>query len=313
MVHPNSGKRRGMSPDRVVTGEETAPRQDERRRLRSRGLVPVEAKLHAPGAGEDFIQRDELVNRLKNSSQSIVLITAPAGCGKTTLLRQWAEHDDRPFTWLTLDESDNDPSTLLTYLLLALGRLGRVDESLMTALSEAGTADPQVIIARLGRALWTWDPPFVLVLDCADYLTSTDALEIVDTLATHLGEHCQVALAARKAPALRWHRLAQDHVPLRVGIEDLPVSPAESAALLDATGLNLTPEDAGALVARTEGWAAGLYLAAASLRDLGDHRKALDAIAGDEHMIAEYLRDEVFTRLTPEAQTFMTRISILDK
>src|SRR3954453_23317340 len=232
-----------MPPDLVVAGEVPAPRQDERRHLRSRGLVPVEAKLHAPGAAEDLIQRDALVDRLKSSSQSIVLLTGPAGSGKTTLLRQWAEHDDRPFTWLTLDESDNDPSTLLTYLLLALGRLGRVDEALMTALSEAGTADPKVIIARLGRALWTWDPPFVLVLDCADYLTSTDALEIVDTLATHLGERCQVALAARKAPALRGHRLEPAHVPLRVGIDDLRFSPAESAALLDATGLELAPED----------------------------------------------------------------------
>src|SRR4051794_6259745 len=302
-----------MAPDPVVAGALPAPRQGERRHFRSSALVPVEAKLHAPGATEDFIVREELIDRLKSSSQSIVLLTGPAGAGKTTLLHQWAQQDDRPFTWLTLDESDNDPSTLLTYLLLALGRLGRVDESLMTALSEAGTADPQVIIARLGRALWTWDPPFVLVLDCADNLTSTDALEVVDTLVTHLGEHCQIALAARKAPALRWHRLAQDHVPLRVGIEDLRFSAAESGALLEATGLELTSEDAGAIVERTEGWAAGLYLAAASLRDLGDHRKALDAIAGDDHMIAEYLRDEVFTRLTPEAQTFMTRISILDK
>src|SRR3954471_11521776 len=241
-------KRRAVPPDVVVAGGVPSPRQDERRRFRPPGLVPVEGKLHPPGVTEEFVLRRELIERLTHSSQSIVLLTGPAGCGKTTLLRQWAQEDERSFTWLTLDESDNEPATLLTYLLLALGRLGKVDETLMTALSEAGTADPQVIIARLGRALWHWDPPFVLVLDCADFLSSPEALEGINALVMHLGHHCQVAMTARKAPPLRWHRLGQARGPLRVGVEDLRLTPLESASFLDASGLDLSAEEADALV-----------------------------------------------------------------
>src|SRR4051794_11945391 len=216
-----------MAPDPVVAGALPAPRQGERRHFRSSALVPVEAKLHAPGATEDFIVREELIDRLKSSSQSIVLLTGPAGAGKTTLLHQWAQQDDRPFTWLTLDESDNDPSTLLTYLLLALGRLGQVDASLLTALSEAGTADPAVVVARLGRALWHWDPPFVLVLDRVDCLTSPEALEIVYAPPLPLGDSCRVARGARKPPELPCPSRRNARGVMQLGTDDLRLTFAE--------------------------------------------------------------------------------------
>src|SRR3954453_22250159 len=203
--------RRRNSSRNAVTVVVVKPKErpgKERRRFRPKGLVPLESKLHAPTMPADLVHRGELIDKLRESSaHNIVLLTAPAGYGKTSALQQWAQEDERPFTWLTLDESDNDPTTLLTYILLALGRLGHVDPALLTALSEAGTADPSVVLARLGPALWRWDPPFVLILDRADHITSPAALEVLLTVVLHLGDRCQVAMAARGPPRVPWNRL----------------------------------------------------------------------------------------------------------
>src|SRR3954451_13781716 len=92
----------------AAEANELVARRGERRRFRPRGLVPVEAKLHAPVVTDDLVLRGELIDRLRESTQNVVLLAGPAGYGKTTLLRQWAQEDERPFTWLSLDESDND-------------------------------------------------------------------------------------------------------------------------------------------------------------------------------------------------------------
>src|SRR4051812_46888058 len=143
------------------------PRAD-RRVVRAVGFVPIEVKLSAPVRREGDVVRGQLVDRLREAaSVPVVLITAPAGYGKTTLLSQWDDEDRRPFAWLTLDQNDNDPDVVLTYLMLALQRIEPVDPGALAALIGAGEDLAAVTLPRLGRMVARRERPFVLVLDDA--------------------------------------------------------------------------------------------------------------------------------------------------
>ena len=138
-----------------------------RRVVRAVGFVPVEAKLHLAAAPDGIILRGNLVDRLRESSDlPVILITGPPGYGKTTVLRQWEREDERPFAWLALDQADNDPATLLTYLLLALQRLEPLDAGII-AIGDDGTTVSKVTLPRLAKILRSRRRPFVIALDDA--------------------------------------------------------------------------------------------------------------------------------------------------
>jgi LuxR family maltose regulon positive regulatory protein len=281
---------------------------------RSSWFVPLESKLHIPASRPSLVRRERLLEQLAASrSSSTVAVIGPPGYGKTTLLTQWGEIDERPFVWVTVDRTDNDPSRLLTYIVLALDAPFPLGPGIFPRPAEPGEVFSAFVLPRLMRALSKRATPFVLVLDDVHELHDADALETIATLVQNLPAGSQVVLAGRELPPIRLSGLLVDNSMLALGIHQLAFTPPEGAELLQAAGLRANPSESALLVERTEGWAAALYLAAVALNGephLGD---ALAAFAGDDELLTRYLRDEMLLRLSEERLEFMLGTAALDR
>jgi LuxR family maltose regulon positive regulatory protein len=226
------------------------------------------------------VARPRLIRRLSEAREPpFVLLVAPAGYGKTTLLSEWAACDGRRFVWIDLG---------------------------------AGDCDSDRLLASVRRTVCESQPPTVLVVDNAHPLSTQDTFDALEELARSMPCGSQVALASRSEPklpvgSLRAHRRIFE---LRTG--DMAMTRSEAAALLAAAGIRLASDGLDTLMRRTEGWPAGLYLAALSLRAQPNVEAALSRFAGDDRVVADYLRDELIERLEPDHVTFLLRTSILD-
>jgi LuxR family transcriptional regulator, maltose regulon positive regulatory protein len=246
------------------------------RRRRAPGGSRADGRGLPPPRPAGLVPRARLIRRLQEARDTpLVLLLAPAGYGKTTVLSEWAQQDPRPFRWLRAD----DPRATLAVL---------ADEA---------------AIAR---------HPFVLVLDDAHMLRGADAGNVLEAIVAGMPSGSQLALAARCEPALAVGRLRAHRQVVELGTADLAMERAEAAALLAKAGLRLGTEDLDTLVRRTEGWPAGLYLAALSLRSQPDVRAAVRRFAGDDYVVAEYLRDELLSPLSADRIAFLVRTSVLD-
>ena len=265
-------------------------------------------KVLVPGPRSGSISRTAVINRLR-ASQSFPLVTlvAPAGAGKTTILAQWAERDDRPFAWLSIDDRDNDPVVLLRHLAAALNRLQLVDRGVASALSSRSRPVWSAAVPKLAAALASAETPFVLVLDDASRLTSPTSAEILGVLAEHIPPHSTLALSGRKALALPIASMRARGRLFEVGPELIALSRREAHALLRATGIDLPDEQISELHDRTEGWAAGLYLAALAVRDGGEA-----PFVGDDRYLADYFRSECLATVKSDELAFLLRSSLLD-
>ena len=228
------------------------------------------------------------------------------------MLSEWAERDPRPFAWVRLDAEDDHPARLIASIAAVLEASEPVGKGVFTALSSRRPEAARRALPRLLRYLNYREQPVVLVLDDVHALRAPESFRVLQAIAEAMPSGSQLALASRREPgiavgSLRAHRMV---VELRAG--DLAMRPSEATALLVAAGLRLGPDDVGTLVRRTEGWAAGLYLAALSLRDQRDAGAAVSRFGGADRLVAEYLRDEFLAPLGPEGAAFLMRTSILD-
>ena len=281
---------------------------------RSSWFVPLESKLHVPASRPSLVVRERVLDLLGgSSSSSMIAVIGPPGYGKTTLLTQWGEVDERPFVWVTVDDADNDPSRLLTYLVLALDEALPLGPGIFPRPPDPGPGFTQFALPRLTRALAKRATPFVLVIDDVHELHEVEALDVVSTFVQNLPAGSQVVLAGRDLPPLRLSRLLVNNSLLAVGVHQLAFTPREGAELLHAAGLPVNPIESAMLVERTEGWAAGLYLAALALKDQPQVGEALEAFAGDDALLSRYLRDEMLERITPERLEFMLGTAALDR
>ncbi len=269
------------------------------------GAHRLDPRLSPPHRAAGLVSRPEPVRRLLEAGEvPLALLVAPAGYGKTTVLSEWAERDPRPFAWVRLDGEDDHPARLMASIATVLEASEPVGKGVLTALSSRRPEAARRALPRLLRYLNYREQPVVLVLDDVHVLRAPESFRVLLAIAEAMPSGSQLALASRREPgiavgSLRAHRMV---VELRAG--DLAMRQSEAAGVLVAAGLRLDPEDVGTLVRRTEGWAAGLYLAALSLRDQRDPHAAVSRFGGADRLVAEYLRDEFLAPLGPEAAAF---------
>ena len=274
----------------------------------------VASKLGRPPVRPGTVLRSSLVERLARDGQHpIVSVVAPAGYGKTTLLAQWAEHDSHPFAWVSVDEADNDPKVLLTYVAEALDAVEPVGERVFDALASPVSSVPGSVVPRLGAAFSSMTSPVVLVMDDVHLLHNSECRAALSVLADHVPRGSRLVFAGRDEPPLRVARLRAGGQLLEIGPRDLSLTRDEASSLLCAAEVMLGEAEVTELHRRTEGWAVGLYLAALSLREGGSLPAAAVSFGGGDRFVTDYLESEFLDRISQEQRVFLTQTAVLER
>ena len=274
----------------------------------------IESKFQPPAREPGIIDRTRLITLLAQKPQApIVSIVAPPGYGKTTLVSQWKARLRRPVAWLTLDDHDNDPAVLLSYLAAALATVGPVPDSLWSALAAPSERMLAAALPTLMSEMARWDRPAVLILDDVHRVVDTTALDVLTGLADHLPRESRLVLTGRAAPDLPYGRFRVHRGLLEIGPAILALDETEVRALSEALGHRCSREEIRGLTDRTEGWAAAVYLASlAHERHPGAGGPGEIAVSGTDRFITEYLRSEFVNLLPKEDVQLLTRTSILE-
>jgi LuxR family transcriptional regulator, maltose regulon positive regulatory protein len=273
----------------------------------------VEAKIRPPEMRAEGVSRTPLVNRLRIAgSARVSTVVAPAGYGKSTLLEQWSRKDGRPFAWLRVDERENDPAVFLRHLGAALDAVEPLAPPVVEALGAPGRSVWTAVVPRLTAALASPERRrCVVVLDDAHLLDSDDSADVLATLPAAVPDGSMLVVCGRTPPRLPVAALRTNGGVLELGVNELALNRRESERLLRASGVELTDQEIDEIVCRTEGWAAGLYLAALAFRDARGAYDAPGSFRGDDRFIAEYLRSEHLAGLAPAHLAFLRRTSLL--
>jgi LuxR family transcriptional regulator, maltose regulon positive regulatory protein len=272
------------------------------------------SKLRRPLVRAGTVRRPLLIERLaRGDPRPVVSVVAPAGYGKTTLLSQWAEANGQAFAWVSVEEPDNDPKVLLTYVAEALDQVEPVGERVFAALASPGSSVPGSVVPRLAAAFSAMTAPVALVLDDVHLLHDPECRSALSVLADHVPGGSRLVLAGRDEPPLRIARLRAQGKLLEIGPGDLSLTPGEAASLLDAAGAVLGQDEVAALHQRTEGWPAGLYLAALYLREAGPAAGSAVSFGGDDLLVSQYLESEFLARISPRQRDFLTRTAVLEQ
>jgi LuxR family transcriptional regulator, maltose regulon positive regulatory protein len=267
-----------------------------------------------PPLRRGLVPRERLLQRLAATADTpVAALIAPAGSGKTTLLSEWATRDERPFAWVTLQDADNDPARLLDVISLALDGLTGARPEIPDVRPGLPSRSPRAAERRLRRRLENEETGFVLVLDDAHRLHRTEALALLTTIASHLRVGSQLAIGARSDPDLPLGHMRAQRVVAELRMHDLAMTEDEAGRMLAAAGLDLDPRQLTTLIERTEGWPAGLHLAALSIQEESDVDRAVAHFAGDDRLVTDYLRDELLSPLPAERLRFLIRTSVLDE
>jgi LuxR family transcriptional regulator, maltose regulon positive regulatory protein len=249
----------------------------------------------------------------RGDPRPIISVVAPPGYGKTTLLSQWAERNGQSFAWVSVDEPDNDPKVLLTYVAEALDAVEPIDGRVFDALASAVSSVPGTVVPRLSSAFSSMTSPVVLVLDDVHTLHNSDCRAALSVLADHVRGGSRLVLAGRAGPPLRIARLRAEGKIMEIGPGDLSLTRAEAASLLRNAEVTVGEDDVAELHRRTEGWPAGLYLAALYLREGGPLASAAVSFGGDGRLVSEYMESEFLSRISERQRVFLTRTAVLER
>jgi LuxR family maltose regulon positive regulatory protein len=309
----------------------------------------LQSKLHIPELRSSLVRRPRLVERLKAGQECrLVLVSAPAGYGKTTLVAEWisdfrlqiddlrsGEVDGKVgkrrsrsmatrkneaeaglrVAWLSLEEADNDPVRFLTYLIAAVGQVqAGFGKTIGPLLRAPQSPLPEILLTALVNELASVPKPFILALDDYHVLHSLTIHGQVGFLLEHIPPGMQLVLMTREDPLLPVARLRARGQVLEIRQEELRFTIQETANFLEnALGAGLSPENVAALELRTEGWIAGLQLAALSMQGIADPISFIQAFTGSNRYVLDYLIEEVFKRQPAEVQNFLLKTAILER
>ena len=280
--------------------------------------APIETKLHPPGTRREWQARPTFIQHLADAAARLVLVAAPAGYGKTTLVAQWRSStaEDRRFAWVSLDRDDNDPGRLWWYVVTALQRTcPELDgESILRELRAQTPEVTETVLPMLANELAALAPRLVLVLDDYHLVRNRTCHDQVAFLLLHLPPSVQMVIITRADPALPLARLRATGGLAEIRARELRFAAAEAAALVESTAaVQLREPDLAELIERTEGWPAGVYLAALSLRGQPSPGDFVHRFSGDNRLIVDFLAEEVFGRQPQHIQRFLARTSVLTR
>jgi LuxR family maltose regulon positive regulatory protein len=282
----------------------------------------LRTKFFIPTVRLRQVARPAIIERINDClNKALILVSAPAGFGKTTLLAEWAAQTDSPIAWLSLDSGDNDPHRFVSYLISALsGALPNLKTSTSLLLQSPQPIPLQTILASLINDLIEQSHPLTVVLDDYQFIENQAVNEVVTYLLDNHPPQMHLVIATRSDPALPLARLRGRDQLVEIRTEDLRFTPQETSEFLNQVmRLDLTLEDIAALESRTEGWIVGLQMAAIamqsrlSLRGRQDVSDFIQSFSGSHHYILEYLGEEVLNRQSDDIQTFLLHTSILER
>ena len=280
--------------------------------------VLLATKLHVPGPQPGFVPRPRLVEALgEGLARQLILVSAPAGFGKTAVLADWARHGRWPVAWLSLDAGDNDPARFWRHAVAALDRArpGTAERvGLLPGPLASASFEPLVTAVVNELADQPDEDDLLLVLDDYHLVSSEPVHASLGFLLEHRPPGLHLVLASRSDPPLPLARLRGRGQLAELRAAELRFTSEEAAALLrEAAGPGLPDAVAAALAARTEGWAAGLQLAALSLRGQADAAGFVAAFTGSNRYVLDYLADEVLAGQTEQVRTFLLETSVLER
>ena len=256
------------------------------------------------------VQRAVLLRRLESAGEPLVLVVAPSGFGKTSLLKQWATTTGAQVAWLSCDESDQDPARFWSRLTASLAaRWPAMGSDAALILERPSWEDPELVDA-LARDLADL-PAAAVVIDDAQFAEASQ--RTLASLARQLPTHVRLLVASQHNPVFSTSRLRLAGVITELRAEDLAFTQVEVEQLLELAGLGREPIDSRRLRSLTEGWPAGLQMAVLAMRGGGDPREVIDALASTTREASDYLASEVMNRLPPDLAGFLTEICVLEE
>jgi LuxR family maltose regulon positive regulatory protein len=275
-------------------------------------------KLYIPSSRPNLVARPRLAEQMEaglHQNHRLTLISAPPGFGKTTLIGEWVGGGQRPVAWLSLDEADNDPVRFLSYLVAAFQQVDEtIGQTTLLALKSPQPPPVQGLVTPLINDIIAAGKPVTLILDDYHLIASLAVQQIVEFLLEHEPPSMHIIISSREDPRLPLTRLRARGQLTEIRERDLRFTAEEAAAFLSQTmALTLSPEAIQALEARTEGWIAGLQLAALALQqDPDDAARFVSTFAGSDRYIMDYLINEVLGRQPEEIRNFLYQTAILD-
>ena len=275
-------------------------------------------KLFIPPPRHKIVLRTRLVEQLNEGlrlGHKLTLISASAGFGKTTLVSEWVANCGIPVAWLSLDEGDNDPARFISYLMAALQTIKQgIGENLLPALQSQQPPTTEAILTALLNESATILDGFILVLDDYHLIEAKVVEEALAFLVEHLPPQMHLVIATREDPSLPLARLRARGQLIELRAADLRFTPAEAAEFLNQMmGLHLPAKDIAALESRTEGWIAGLQLAALSMQGREDIASFIRAFTGSHRFVLDYLAEEVLQRQPGPIRNFLLQTAILER
>ncbi len=273
-------------------------------------------KLHIPQAGNNVVHRSELFEKLKSGlSKKLILVSAPAGYGKTTLLSDWINQNKITSAWLSLDNGDNDPAVFLSYVISGIQSIhADFGQSALRLLNSPNSPSVESIASLLINDLLIINKNLLLVLDDFHLIRSAEVLKVLTYFLEHIPDNIHFVILTRSDPALSLSRLRSQHQLVEIRLSDLSFSANDISVLFNKKlKLVLSIDDAYSLETKTEGWIAGLQLAALSMQGREDISKFVRDLKGDNRYIMDYLMEEVLKIQTDEIKEFLLQTSILEQ
>ncbi len=276
----------------------------------------LETKLYVPQPRPDLVQRSDLIERLdKGINHKLTLICAPAGFGKTTFVSEWISRSEMPVAWISLDKGDNDPRQFFHYLITALKNFdASIGQPVLTMLQSPQPPPVESVMTNLIKEIANISYDFVLVLDDYHSIDAKQVHNIIEFLLDHLPDQMHLVMTTRVDPPLPIARLRVRNQLTEFRASDLCFSLDEATDFLNKLmNLGLSNDEISILESRTEGWIAGLQLAALSMQGREDIPTFIRTFAGDDRHIVDYLAEEVLNLQPEPVQNFLLQTSILDR